>query len=86
MGAHDVSAGKLSAGTLVQFVIYSVMVGGSVAALSEVWGELQRAAGATDRLVELLRVEDRISDPDNAIQGARSAASITAIEIAVGVL
>lgn len=71
VGAHDVSAGKLSAGTLVQFVIYSVMVGGSVAALSEVWGELQRAAGATDRLVELLFVEDNISDPDNAIECPR---------------
>ena len=66
VGAHDVSAGKLSAGTLVQFVIYSVMVGGSVAALSEVWGELQRAAGATDRLVELLKAEDSISDPSTA--------------------
>ena len=64
--AHDVSAGKLSAGTLVQFVIYSVMVGGSVAALSEVWGELQRAAGATDRLAELLKAEDSISDPSTA--------------------
>ena len=71
VGAQDVSAGKLSAGTLVQFVIYSVMVGGSVAALSEVWGELQRAAGATDRLVELLRVEDSISDPDNAVECPR---------------
>ena len=67
VGAHDVSAGKLSAGTLVQFVIYSVMVGGSVAALSEVWGELQRAAGATDRLAELLKAEDSISDPSTAI-------------------
>ncbi|MGA0300288.1 MAG: ABC transporter transmembrane domain-containing protein [Paracoccaceae bacterium] len=66
IGAHDVSAGKLSAGTLVQFVIYSVMVGGSVAALSEVWGELQRAAGATDRLAELLKAEDSISDPSTA--------------------
>ena len=66
VGAHDVSAGKLSAGTLVQFVIYSVMVGGSVAALSEVWGELQRAAGATDRLAELLKAEDSISDPSTA--------------------
>ena len=43
------------------------MVGGSAAALSEVWGELQRAAGATDRLAELLKAEDSISDPSTAI-------------------
>lgn len=63
IGAHDVRAGEMSSGVLVQFVIYSVMVSGSVAALSEIWGELQRAAGATERLVELLEVEDSVVDP-----------------------
>ncbi|SEQ47892.1 ABC transporter transmembrane domain-containing protein [Thalassovita taeanensis] len=63
IGAHDVRAGGMSPGALVQFVIYSVMVAGSVAALSEIWGELQRAAGATERLVELLQVEDAVTDP-----------------------
>ena len=63
IGARDVRAGGMSAGMLVQFVIYSVMVAGSVAALSEIWGELQRAAGATERLVELLRAHDRVTDP-----------------------
>lgn len=63
IGARDVRSGALSPGTLVQFVIYAVMVAGSVAALSEIWGELQRAAGATDRLVELLAVEDTVKDP-----------------------
>jgi len=63
IGAHDVRAGEMSAGTLVQFVIYSVMVAGSVAALSEIFGELQRAAGATERLVELLHAEDQVADP-----------------------
>ncbi|WP_373050477.1 ABC transporter transmembrane domain-containing protein [Thalassovita aquimarina] len=63
IGANDVRAGSMSAGALVQFVIYSVMVAGSVAALSEIWGELQRAAGATERLVELLRAEDSVADP-----------------------
>jgi len=48
---------------LVQFVIYAVMVAGGVAALSEIWGELQRAAGATERLVELLQSEDAVQDP-----------------------
>jgi len=48
---------------LVQFLIYSIMVAGGVAALSEIWGELQRAAGATERLVELLSIEDTVQDP-----------------------
>ncbi|MDR9394224.1 MAG: ABC transporter transmembrane domain-containing protein, partial [Roseovarius sp.] len=63
MGARDVRAGGMSAGALVQFVIYSVMVAGSVAALSEIWGEVQRAAGATERLNELLNARDRVTDP-----------------------
>lgn len=63
MGARDVIAGSMTAGQLVQFLIYSVMVAGAVAALSEIWGELQRAAGATERLIELLEAEDIIKDP-----------------------
>ncbi|MEM9428400.1 MAG: ABC transporter transmembrane domain-containing protein [Pseudomonadota bacterium] len=65
IGARDVRSGVMSAGELVQFVIYSVMVAGAVAALSEIWGELQRAAGATERLVELLSLEDPIQDPEH---------------------
>ena len=64
MGARDVRADQMSAGALVQFVIYAVMVAGGVAALSEIWGELQRAAGATERLVELLRTQDTVQDPE----------------------
>jgi ATP-binding cassette subfamily B protein len=64
IGATDVRTGTMSAGALVQFVIYAVMVAGSVAALSEIFGELQRAAGATERLVELLHAEDTVTDPD----------------------
>lgn len=63
IGANDVRAGTMSAGALVQFVIYAVMVAGGVAALSEIFGELQRAAGATERLVELLTAQDDVSDP-----------------------
>ena len=63
VGAIDVRTGLMTEGTLVQFVIYAVMVSGAVAALSEIWGELQRAAGATERLVELLHVEDSVQDP-----------------------
>jgi len=49
IGANDVRAGVMTAGALIQFVIYAVMVAGGVAALSEIIGELQRAAGATER-------------------------------------
>lgn len=63
IGMHDVRMGAMSIGALVQFVIYSVMVAGAVGALSEIWGELQRAAGATERLVELLNATDEVRDP-----------------------
>ena len=66
IGARDVRADLMSVGALVQFVIYAVMVAGSVGALSEIWGELQRAAGATERLVELLNAVDNVSDPEVA--------------------
>ncbi|HET9068041.1 MAG TPA: ABC transporter transmembrane domain-containing protein, partial [Amaricoccus sp.] len=63
IGARDVREGGMSPGELVQFVIYSVIVAGSVAALSEIWGELMRAAGATERMVELIHAVDPIADP-----------------------
>ena len=63
IGARDVRAGTMTPGELVQFLIYAVMVAGSVGALSEIWGELQRAAGATERLVELLGTTDTVRDP-----------------------
>ncbi len=66
IGARDVRAGDMTVGELVQFVIYAVMVAGSVGALSEIWGELQRAAGATERLVELLEADDSVNDPSAA--------------------
>lgn len=63
VGARDVRMGAMTIGDLVQFVIYAVMVAGSTGALSEIWGELQRAAGATERLGELLAAKDTITDP-----------------------
>ncbi len=68
IGARDVRADLMSTGALVQFVIYAVMVAGAVAALSEIWSELQRAAGATERLVELLDAEDTVNDPDQPVE------------------
>ncbi len=67
IGARDVREGLMTVGELVQFVIYAVMVAGAVGALTEVWSELQRAAGATERLVELLGAEDAVADPENAV-------------------
>jgi ATP-binding cassette subfamily B protein len=76
IGARDVRAGAMSVGELIQFLIYAIMVGGSVGALSEIWGELQRASGATERLVELLQTGDTVEDPARAVdlpQGGRGA-------------
>ena len=63
LGARDVRNGVMTAGELVQFVIYAVLVAGAVGSLSEIWGELQRAAGATERLVEILQADDPVNDP-----------------------
>jgi ATP-binding cassette subfamily B protein len=54
VGLHDVISGRMSGGQLVEFIFFGVLVGGGVGSLSEVWGDLQRAAGATERLMELL--------------------------------
>ncbi len=70
IGARDVRGGTMSVGELVQFVIYAVLVAGSVGALSEIWGELQRAAGATERLTELLLAEDAVTDPAEPVAPA----------------
>lgn len=80
IGARDVRSEVMSAGELVQFLIYSVLVAGSVAALSEIWGELQRAAGATERLVELLSLPDSIKDPENPVASADRAAGAVGFE------
>ena len=63
VGAHSVLAGTLSAGTLGQFLLYAVISAGSLGALSEVWGELSQAAGAADRLTELLDEVSPIAAP-----------------------
>jgi ATP-binding cassette subfamily B protein len=66
-GGHDVLAGTLSAGDLSAFIFYSAIAAGAVAAISEVISDLQRAAGATERLVELLSTEPEIRAPEQAI-------------------
>ena len=67
IGGHDVLDGTISAGELSAFVFYAVVVAGSVGAISEVIGDLQRAAGAAERLVALLSTEPKIKAPENPV-------------------
>lgn len=62
-GAHDVVDGRMSAGTLGQFVLYALIGGGSVGSLAEVWNEVQRASGGMGRISELLEETSSISAP-----------------------
>jgi ATP-binding cassette subfamily B protein len=75
LGAHAVLAGDMTGGDLGQFILYASIVAGSIGALSEVLGEAQRAAGATERLLELLAVRSPIQDPATPVAlPARTAA------------
>ncbi|WP_419903858.1 ABC transporter transmembrane domain-containing protein [Kiloniella sp.] len=67
MGGRDVLEGKISAGELSSFVFYAIVVAGSLGAFSEVIGDLQRAAGATERLLDLLSMKTDIAAPENPI-------------------
>jgi ATP-binding cassette subfamily B protein len=62
-GGQDVLSGQMTGGELGAFVFYAIMVGSGVATVSEVWGELQRAAGAAERLIQLLNTPSLIEDP-----------------------
>jgi ATP-binding cassette subfamily B protein len=63
IGAQDVIAGVMTAGTLTQFIIYAVIVATGFGALSETLGDLQRAAGGTERLMEILSIEPEVAVP-----------------------
>jgi len=63
VGAHSVIRGDMTGGQLSQFLLYAVYVAVAAASLSEMWGEVQRAAGAMERLVELQHAEPRIVAP-----------------------
>ncbi|MGH6872210.1 MAG: ABC transporter transmembrane domain-containing protein [Rhizomicrobium sp.] len=65
VGAHDVVAHRMSVGLLTQFAGYAIIFVSGMGALSETWGDLQRAAGASERLAELLHVEPDIRAPEN---------------------
>jgi ATP-binding cassette subfamily B protein len=62
-GAHAVLSGAMTAGTLSQYVLYSVFAAGALAELSQVWGEVSQAAGSTERIAELLRSKPEIAPP-----------------------
>ncbi|MGZ5111245.1 MAG: ABC transporter transmembrane domain-containing protein [Usitatibacter sp.] len=67
LGAHAVIQGTMTGGELGQFILYSVIVAGAVGALAEVLGEAQRAAGATERLMELMAVRSPIQSPEHPL-------------------
>jgi len=66
-GAHQVLSGKMTAGELGQFLLLAVYAGTAAASLSEMWSEVQRAAGAMERLVELQQAEPAIRAPDHPV-------------------
>jgi ATP-binding cassette, subfamily B, bacterial len=68
VGGLDVIAGRISAGELAAFVFYSVIVGAAVGSISEVIGDLQRALGASERIVELLAARNDITPPAQGLQ------------------
>ncbi|WP_421857300.1 ABC transporter transmembrane domain-containing protein [Oricola sp.] len=67
-GAQNVLNGTMSPGTLGQFLLYAVFAAGALGALSEVWGELQQAAGATERLTELLAETPAVTSPAQPVE------------------
>lgn len=67
VGARDVISGAMTAGELGQFILYAVLVAGAVGALTEIWTQAQQAAGATERLIEILDTEADIVAPANPV-------------------
>lgn len=84
-GASAVIAGEMSAGRLGQFVLYAVFAAGALAELAEVWGEMSQAAGASERLMEILAVVPVIRQPENPVampQPAQGNISFDAVSFA----
>jgi ATP-binding cassette subfamily B protein len=65
VGSHDVLTGQITAGRLGQFVLYAAFAAGGLGELSQVWGEISAASGASERLFEILHTKPRISAPAN---------------------
>ncbi|WP_097175981.1 ABC transporter transmembrane domain-containing protein [Stappia indica] len=68
VGASDVFVGRITAGELGQFLLYSIFAAGALGELSQVWGEISLAAGAAERLSELLKIEPEIAAPENPVK------------------
>jgi len=81
LGAHAVIEGTMTGGDLGQFILYATIVSGAIGALSEVLGEAQRAAGATERLLELMSVESQILSPATPLPLPPRAANGAAIAL-----
>lgn len=64
-GSHDVLAGNITPGTLGQFVLYAAFAAGALGELSQVWGDISQAAGAAERLFEILGIRPQIAAPRN---------------------
>ena len=80
IGGHDVVAGRLSPGQLSAFVFYAVIVASAAGTISEVVGDVQRAAGATERLFELLAVQPEIDAPAAPVMPPRPSPGTMALE------
>ncbi len=81
-GGQDVISGRMSGGELGAFVFYAMMVGSGFATISEVWGELQRAAGASERLLELLHMRSEIPDGGSATPPRQASLSLRGVTFA----
>ena len=80
VGARDVMAGRLTAGSLTAFIFYAVIVANATFVLAEAWGEIQRAAGASGRLLDILATEPTIAAPASPVAMPSPAAGRVALE------
>jgi ATP-binding cassette subfamily B protein len=81
LGAYAVSNKEMSGGQLTQFFLYAVIVAGAIAALSEVLGDVQRAIGASERLLELLSFKSQVQNPKEPIISDRASNQAISIDI-----
>ena len=83
VGGRDVLTGKITAGELSQFVFYAILVANAVGAVSEVYGELMRASGASERLMELLATKSEIAAPAQPVAMPSSSTGVRLGRIAM---
>ena len=81
-GGVDLFEGRMTGGELGAFVFYAIMVGTAFATLSEVWGDLQRAAGAAERLIELLRETSEMPDTGTTVPASQKAIAFEGVHFA----